>query len=185
MAEPTKADLAGALDDRLRKVETVLAEKVGKLAILAWMAGLGVPVLAVAVGWLFSTVASEREASAVAAAQIARQSEELKEIRAKHERLSDSYHSIRQSIAVLYDRQEKPAVKVPEALVYNGEIKRVVDNELWLLPFDEGLPLIRFPLAASVPLSRGGKSIKLTDVKPGMKADVVTAGGEIVNVLIR
>lgn len=110
-------------------------------------------------------------------------SKELKDLRKEHDKLFVAHESIRRHVTVLYDRQSKGPVNLPEALVINGTVARITETELTVLPQDMGEPAIRFRVPDSHQVIYNGKPAKISDLRIDTKITVVLAGGRIIRII--
>lgn len=128
--------------------------------------------------WRFATVSTLVEQHAKDIDKL-RTGDEVRDLRKQYDSLLNAHNSLRGHIKVLYDRQQRGPVGLPEAVAYDGRIEQLSAEKITILPDDIGLPLYTFKLPEDVGVRMNGKPARLADLKPGMKVKVVIAGGRV------
>lgn len=169
MSQPTKADLAGPITERLNGLDVRVSKIEGAGSMAKWIAGISVAVLLALFGGL------ELSANRAKIAALEAQCKELKgshdKVAAGHEKLLFAHERLRANVVVLYDRQPKGPVGL-EAIVYSGRIIDLEPDSITVLVSGLGEPARKFLLPAKVDIKLDGRAAQVSDLEVGMRAAV-------------
>lgn len=111
--------------------------------------------------------------------------EQLKELAAKNEALRSAHDNLRAYVTVLMDRDPRGAPRVPEAIVFRGEIRDVSATSITILEPELGEPARKFTLPSNAEIILDGRPAKVADLRHGMEVAILQSGGMVTAVRAR
>lgn len=171
MSDPTKAELAGELTEKLSKMQDQASEARGAAKAIVWILSVSGPLLIIAIAGLFGFVMDTRTTlSSTSATMAATNGHAVAELARLDKSVKESEDRLNQRLKeALGNRFEQRVANVGFYHEHVGKIGRISRDSITLV---DTYNLIK--VETTIPISPGarilvkGEGAKLEDLKPGM-----------------